>query len=65
METAFPQNLHTRKLGEIAVFYAVEYENKNKFSQKRAMDCCIQILLHTYKNEKNNFFSQTKKDSKQ
>ena len=24
METAFPQNFHTRKLGEITVFFAVE-----------------------------------------
>ena len=41
-----------------------EYKNKNTFSPpKRAMDCCIQTLLHTdekmnsYKNEKGNFFA--------
>ena len=36
------------------------YKNKHKFFQKRANDCCIQTLLYTYKNKKNNFFSQTK-----
>ena len=36
-----------------------EYKNKHKFFQKRAKDYCIQTLLCTYKNEKNNFFSQT------
>ena len=33
-----------------------EYKNKHKFFQKRPKDCCIQTLLYTYKNEKNNFF---------
>ena len=37
-----------------------EYKNKLKFFQKRAKDCSIQTLLYTYKNEKNNLFSQTK-----
>ena len=37
-----------------------EYKNKPKFFQKGAKDCSIQTLLYTYKNEKNNFFSQTK-----
>ena len=37
-----------------------EYKNKHKFFQKRAKDCSIQTLLYTYKNENNNFFSQTK-----
>ena len=37
-----------------------EYKNKHKFFQKRAKDCSIQTLLYTYKNEKNNFSSQTK-----
>ena len=36
------------------------YQNKHKFFQKRAKNCSIQTLLYTYKNEKNNFFSQTK-----
>ena len=35
-----------------------EYKNKPKFFQKGAKDCSIQTLLYTYKNEKNNFFSQ-------
>ena len=30
------------------------------FFQKRATECCIHVLLCFYKNEKNNFFSQTK-----
>ena len=38
----------------------IEYKNKHKFFQKRAKDCSIQTLLYTYKNENNNFFSQTK-----
>ena len=33
-----------------------EYKNKHTFFQIRVKDCCIQILLYTYKNEKNNFF---------
>ena len=37
-----------------------EYKNKHKFFQKRAKDCSIQTLLYSYKNENNNFFSQTK-----
>ena len=42
-----------------------EYKNKHKFFQKRAKDPSIQknsiqILLYTFKNENNNFFSQTK-----
>ena len=37
-----------------------EYKNKHKFFQKRAKDFRIQTLLYTYKNENNNFFSQTK-----
>ena len=37
-----------------------EYKNKHKFFQKRAKDFSIQTLLYTYKNENNNFFSQTK-----
>ena len=37
-----------------------EYKNKHRFFQKRAKDCCIQTLLYTFKNEKNNIFSQTK-----
>ena len=32
----------------------------HKFFQKRAKDCCVQTLLYTYKNGKDNFFSQTK-----
>ena len=36
-----------------------KYKNKHTFSQKRAKDCSIQALLYTYKNDKNNFFSQT------
>ena len=35
-------------------------KNNHKFFQKTAKDCSIQTLLYTYKNEKNNFFSQTK-----
>ena len=35
-------------------------KNKHTFFQKRAKDCCIQTLLYTYKNEKNNFFSLMK-----
>ena len=39
-----------------------ECKNKNNCSpQKRAMNCCIQTLPQTYKNEKNNVFWQTKK----
>ena len=30
-----------------------EHKNKRKFSPKRAKDCCIQILLHIYKIQKN------------
>ena len=37
-----------------------ESQNKQKIFQKRTKDCCIQTLLYIYKNEKNNFFSQTK-----
>ena len=37
-----------------------EYKNKHMFFQKRAKDCIIQTFLYTYKNENNNFFSQTK-----
>ena len=37
-----------------------EYKSKHKFFQKRGKDCCIRTLFYTYKNEKNNFFSQTK-----
>ena len=37
-----------------------ECKNKHKFLQKKAEDCSIQTLLYTYKNENNNFFSQTK-----
>ena len=37
-----------------------ECKNKHKFFQKRAKDCYIQTLFYTNKNEKNNFFSQTK-----
>ena len=37
-----------------------EYKDKHKFSQNRAKDCCIQTLPHTYKNQMNNFFLQTK-----
>ena len=37
-----------------------EYKNKHRFFPKRAKDCCTQTLLYTHKNEKNNFFSQTK-----
>ena len=37
-----------------------EFKKSISFSKKKAKDCCIQTLLHTYKNEKNNFFSQTK-----
>ena len=37
-----------------------ECKNKHKFFQKKAKDCSIQTLLYTYKNENNNFFSQTK-----
>ena len=42
-----------------------EYKNKHKFFQKRAKDpsiqrSSIQILLYIFKNENNNFFSQTK-----
>ena len=37
-----------------------EYKDKLQCSQKRAKDCCIQTLLHTYENKKNNFFSETK-----
>ena len=36
-----------------------EYKNKHKFFQKRAKDGCIKTLRYTYKNQKNNFFSQT------
>ena len=35
-------------------------KTKHSFFKKRAKDCCIQTLLYTYKNEKNNFFSKTK-----
>ena len=28
-----------------------EYKDKRQCSQKRAKDCCIQTLLHTYKNK--------------
>ena len=35
-------------------------KNKYKFFQKTAKDCSIQTLRYTYKNERNNFFSQTK-----
>ena len=38
----------------------MEYKNMHQFFQKRAKDCGIQTLLYTYKNENNNFFSQTK-----
>ena len=39
-----------------------ECKNKNNCApQKRAMNCCIQTIPHTYKNEKNNVFSKTKK----
>ena len=37
-----------------------EYKNNHKFFQKTAKGCCIQTLLYAYKNEKNNFFPQTK-----
>ena len=37
-----------------------EYTDKFKFSQVRAKDYCIQTLLHTYKNQKNNLIPQTK-----
>ena len=37
----------------------MEYKNKHKFFQNRAKDCSIETLLDTYKNENNNFFSQT------
>ena len=37
-----------------------EYKDKLQCSQNRANDCFIQTLLHTYKNKKNNFFSETK-----
>ena len=35
-----------------------EYKDKPKFFQKGAKNCSIQTLLYTYKNKKNNFFSQ-------
>ena len=41
-----------------------EYKNKDRFFQKRAKDCCIQILLYTYKNKKNNFFHKRKNSLK-
>ena len=37
-----------------------EYKDKLKFSQITAKDYCTQNLLQTYKNQYNNFFSQTK-----
>ena len=37
-----------------------EYKNWHKFFQKRAKDCSIQTLFHSYQNENNNFFSQAK-----
>ena len=37
-----------------------EHKNKDKFSQEKAKDCCIQTLLQTYENGKNNFFPQSK-----
>ena len=37
-----------------------EYKTSISFSKKRAKDGCIQTLLYTYENEKNNFSSQTK-----
>ena len=42
-----------------------ECKNKNKCPpQKRAMNCCIQTLPHTYKNKKNNVFHRQRKSLK-
>ena len=41
-----PQNIHTRKLGDITIFYEVNVENKTKLEP-------INILKYSYnKNEK-------------
>ena len=39
-----------------------EYKDKHKFSQKRTKNCCIQALLHTYRNQKKNLFFTNKGD---
>ena len=41
-----------------------EHKDKHKFSPKKAKNCCIQALRHTYKYQKNNFFHKQRKSFK-
>ena len=42
-----------------------EHSNERKLSPKRAKGCCMQILLHIYKIQKNVFHKQRKSSKKE